>query len=142
MSSLAGVLSMNTALTARSRMTPFALYSLVVLGTTIWVGIDSSNLGMNRGRGGGGFLDMGTAGWVFACLLLWIISFPCYLAVRGKYKHSTLAPLPIGWPPVQQAYSPPPPPPISPDGRWWWDGRQWIPMPSAVGPVGPPSAGF
>jgi hypothetical protein len=23
----------------------------------------------------------------------------------------------------------------SPDGRWWWDGRQWVPLPPVPGPV-------
>lgn len=108
-------------------MTPFALISLIVIGTTIWVGIDASNLGMSRGRAGGGFLDMGPAGWVFACLLFWIVAFPCYLAARANYRNAPVA-FAYGTPPVQPLYSPPPPPQVSPDGRWWWDGRQWLPM--------------
>jgi hypothetical protein len=28
------------------------------------------------------------------------------------------------------------PPTLSPDGRWWWDGREWKPLP----PTGPPPA--
>jgi hypothetical protein len=27
------------------------------------------------------------------------------------------------------------PPTLSPDGRWWWDGREWKPLP----PPAPPS---
>ena len=28
---------------------------------------------------------MGPRGWFFACILLWIIAFPMYLATRPKY---------------------------------------------------------
>lgn len=36
-------------------------------------------------RGAGrGFLDMGAAGWFFCCLLLWIVAFPVYLAMRPE----------------------------------------------------------
>lgn len=28
--------------------------------------------------------------------------------------------------------SSPPPPRYSPDGRWWWDGTQWVPVPAQV----------
>src|SRR5487761_1930575 len=91
---------MHKILTARRPMTPFALMFLVVIGTTIWVGIDASNLGMRHGRLGGGFLDMGPAGWVFACLLFWIIAFPCYLAARSRYKNITTPRFTYGGPPV------------------------------------------
>jgi hypothetical protein len=118
-------------------MTPFSLILLVVIGTTIWVGIDAGNLGMHQGRQGGGFLDMGPAGWVFACLLLWIISFPCYLAARTRYKNTQMPATAYGVPlasaPSWGPHSPPPPPPVtSPDGRWWWDGQQWVAMPVAA----------
>ena len=52
------------------------LVLLVVVGTTIWVGVDASK----RDWGDG----MGTAGWVIFCILLWIVGFPVYLAKRGK----------------------------------------------------------
>jgi hypothetical protein len=45
---------------------------LLVIGTSIWVGIDAGNLGMRRGRVGGGMLDMSVAAWVVCCLLVWI----------------------------------------------------------------------
>ncbi len=32
---------------------------------------------------------------------------------------------------------PQPPPQLSPDGRWWWNGNQWVPIP----PPKPPGAG-
>ena len=57
---------------------------LVVLGAAIWVGVDASKLGARRGALGGGMLDMGPAGWFFACLLFWIVTVPCYLVTRPK----------------------------------------------------------
>ncbi len=30
-------------------------------------------------------------------------------------------------------------PTLSPDGRWWWDGREWKPMP-AQPPANPPAS--
>ena len=52
------------------------LVILVVVGTTIWVGVDASKRDWGEG--------MGTAGWVIFCTLLWIVGFPVYLAKRGK----------------------------------------------------------
>lgn len=125
---------------------------LCILGSVIWVGIDASNLGMQRGKLGGGSLDMGVASWVVCCLLLWIVAFPCYLVARGKYKAMTPhaawqqpawdAPQTYGAPPQVQ-YAPPQfqvapvqqaapvvpaaPPQLSPDGHWWWTGEAWVP---------------
>jgi hypothetical protein len=142
----------------------FVLMFFVVIGTTIWVGIDASNLGMRPGRLGGGFVDMGPAGWVIGCLLLWIVAFPVYLAARSRYKNmTTLRFAHSGHPvsaqtwggnamphryspampgssampqmPVQTVYSPLPPLQTSPDGRWWWDGAQWNPVPVVRAPA-------
>ena len=49
---------------------------LVVVGTTIWVGVDASRRDWQGGSG--------TATWVIGCILLWIFVFPVYLAKRGK----------------------------------------------------------
>ena len=43
------------------------------------------------------------------------------------------------------ALQPPPGAPISPDGRWWWDGAAWQPMPPAgqpPPPTAPPAPGL
>ncbi|WP_432563709.1 SHOCT domain-containing protein [Kineococcus sp. SYSU DK003] len=61
-----------------------AIVWLLVIGGTVWVGLDASRLGAARGRLGGGLLDMGTAAWVVCCLLFFLIAFPCYLATRGR----------------------------------------------------------
>jgi hypothetical protein len=50
---------------------------LVVIGTTIWVGIDASQRVWPKGQNG-------TASWVVGCLLLWIVVFPWYLSKRNK----------------------------------------------------------
>jgi hypothetical protein len=50
---------------------------VVVVGTTIWVGIDASK----RDWSGG---NTGTAGWVVGCIALWIVVFPVHVAKRGK----------------------------------------------------------
>lgn len=125
---------------------------LLVIGTTIWVGIDASNLGVQRGRLGGGGLDMSVASWVICCLLLWIVAFPCYLVARERYQRlpragygtapQWAAPAPVAWSPpaawapafVQTAYAAPAaaPPQYSADGRWWWNGQQWVPAPPRV----------
>jgi len=34
---------------------------------------------------------------------------------------------------------PPPPPQVSPDGKFYWDGERWVPMPAGSAPT-PPSA--
>lgn len=49
---------------------------LVVIGTTIWVGVDASRRDWGKGSG--------TATWVLGCVLLWIVVFPWYLAKRGN----------------------------------------------------------
>ncbi|HUY73551.1 MAG TPA: hypothetical protein VMW11_03465 [Candidatus Dormibacteraeota bacterium] len=33
-----------------------------------------------------------------------------------------------------------PAPLFSPDGRWWWDGREWRPVPQQPGPTQTPPA--
>ena len=58
---------------------------LVVVGTSIWVLFDAKSIGVKKGQVKG-VCDMGVAGWFFACLLLWIISFPAYLAKRPELK--------------------------------------------------------
>ena len=133
-------------------MTVAVIYWLVIVGLAVWVGIDSSNLGMQRGRLGGGFVDMGVATWVVCCLLIWFVALPCYFVARSRYKRMYAAGggqpyYPVGQPyPAAVGYGTAPalmqvgtpvqaathsaPPQLSPDGHWWWDGQQWIPASS------------
>ncbi len=120
---------------------------LAILGSAIWVGFDASALGVQRGRLGGGPLDMGVASWVICCLFLWVISFPCYLVARGRYQSmrstGSYGTLPFAGGPVagyqygqvpqaQQLAVYAAPPQLSPDGQWWWNGVQWVPAAPAV----------
>jgi len=71
-------------------MAGVAVIWLVIIGTSIWVAVDSSNIGARKGlvKGSG---NMGPAGWFFCCLLIWIIGFPVYLAKRSEIKAAAAA---------------------------------------------------
>ena len=62
-----------------------ALIFIVVLGTSIWILVDTKTIGVKKGQIKG-VADLGPWGWFFVCLLLWIIGFPFYLAKRGELK--------------------------------------------------------
>jgi hypothetical protein len=87
------------------------LVLLVVLSTTIWVGVDASAKDFSRSS-----FARSTAVWVIGCLALWIVVFPIYLVQRGKVppKHGA-RPSPTGhWAlpsasPTSQVSSVPPP---------------------------------
>ena len=116
-----------------------------MVGSSIWVLIDSSRLGAKRGALGGGFLDMGPVGWFAVTLLLWIVGLPCYLAIRPRlvtrrralatYGHLLSPSVRMAtpaWQPTGPAYSAPMAPPpgwyADPEGRpggRWWDGYRW-----------------
>jgi hypothetical protein len=60
----------------------------IVIGTTIWVGVDASTLMKNLTPSER--MSVNTSAnsptmWVICCLLLWIVAFPWYIAVRKKY---------------------------------------------------------
>jgi hypothetical protein len=83
------------------------ILALVIVGTTIWIGIDASQREWSDGSG--------TAAWVLGALLLWIVVFPYYLVRRSKapLKGST-APAPeVGFHdapvalPAETGYEPP-----------------------------------
>jgi uncharacterized membrane protein len=61
------------------------LVVIVVIGTSVWVLVDSNSIGVKKGKIGGLF-NMGPAGWFFSCLLLWIVAFPAYIVKRSEYK--------------------------------------------------------
>jgi hypothetical protein len=56
----------------------------VVFGTSLWVLIDSRNIGIKKGSTTG-FFNMGPTGWFVACLLCWIAAFPMYLVKRREH---------------------------------------------------------
>jgi hypothetical protein len=134
-------------------MSPRLAIGIVIILTTVWVGVDAHKLGVKRGKLGGGVVDMSVLSWVVCCFFLWIVSFPCYLVARSKYqamrRRATAYPSSgtYAWPQQPNALSRQPnalpqqpnawqpaqaPAPISPDGRWWWNGQQWMPMPAPV----------
>jgi hypothetical protein len=100
-----------------------AVVLIVVIGTSIWVAIDASNIGAHKGlvKGLG---NMGPAGWFLCCLLLWIIGFPVYLAKRSEIKaaavasNAALSPPGTAGPVAQNLVTPNPVPP--PPG-WYAD---------------------
>jgi len=58
---------------------------LLVVVTSIWVFVDAKKIGVKKGQVKG-LADLGPAGWLFACLLLWIVAFPLYLIKRPELK--------------------------------------------------------
>src|SRR4051812_19221764 len=80
-----------------------ALIFLLVIGTTIWVGIDAGNRDWSQEK-----RATRPAAWVIGCLFLWIVFFPYYLVKRsGTTKKGELSQLP---PPVVRAVAPAPAP--------------------------------
>src|SRR5690348_4162572 len=74
----------------------------IVCLSALWVLRDAKQIGMEKGRFKG-LANMGPWGWFFACLFLWIITFPLYLFKRrellpssGDKKGSTQAVSAIG----------------------------------------------
>ena len=99
----------------------------IVIGTSIWVWIDASQIGARRGLASG-ILGMGPLGWFLLTILLWIVGFPAYLLMRDRIRAAAQAsPQPPGlqpyaapdprtaapnqWPPTAPTYAPPPTPP-------------------------------
>jgi hypothetical protein len=77
--------SLSHQQTTTERTTMFGLIIIIVLGTSIWVGTDARRIGAKKGQLKG-VCDMGPAGWFFACLMIWIVAFPMYLANRAELK--------------------------------------------------------
>ena len=61
-----------------------ALGNLIWLGTCIAVLVDANQIGARKGVVGQ-FGDQGPWGWFFACLLIWVVAFPCYLMYRPHF---------------------------------------------------------
>jgi hypothetical protein len=58
---------------------------LVVVGSSIWVGLDAKQLGIRKGSAPG-VLDASPFGWFCFTLLMWLVAFPLYLATRSRFK--------------------------------------------------------
>jgi hypothetical protein len=68
----------------------FWLLVLMVIGTTVWVGFDSSAHKVSMSSKKLYAPGTGTM-WVICCLLLWIVTFPWYLVRRSRtLRHSAL----------------------------------------------------
>jgi hypothetical protein len=61
------------------------LFLIFVIGSSVWVYFDAKSIGIKKGQVTG-LANMGPVGWFFVTLLLWIVGFPAYLAMRGKFK--------------------------------------------------------
>ena len=61
----------------------------VVFGTSLWVFIDATNIGIKKDTTKG-VLNMGPTGWFFACLLCWIAAFPAYLVKRHRHMRAAV----------------------------------------------------
>jgi len=60
---------------------------LLVIATSIWVFADAKSIGVKKGQIKG-LADLSPAGWLFACLLLWLIAFPLYIVKRPEMKRA------------------------------------------------------
>lgn len=58
---------------------------VLIIGTSIFVLVDAKTIGVKKGQISG-MGNMGPFGWFFACLFLWIVGFPFYLAKRPEFK--------------------------------------------------------
>ncbi len=67
-------------------LTHFNVTFFMVLGTSLWAAIDSSKIELRRYKSG---ISYGPVVLFIACVLLWIIGFPWYLAMRYKIKTGT-----------------------------------------------------
>jgi hypothetical protein len=56
-----------------------ALLAIIVVGSTVWVGLDARKRDFSDVR----FAD-NSAEWIVGCILLWIVVFPIYLVQRSR----------------------------------------------------------
>lgn len=65
------------------------IWSIIII-TSIWVFFDAKKIGVKKGQLKG-VCNMGPAGWLIVCLLLWVIGFPMYLIKRSELKRINAA---------------------------------------------------
>jgi len=94
---------------------------LVLIGSTVWVGVDVYNL--RKRLGGQKIAGMGAFAWVLCCILMWIVAFPYYLAKRSGAIHaggaSSAGPPPGWWRASDGRWYPPSAPPSYPSPPDW-----------------------
>ena len=61
------------------------MIAIVVVGTSVWVFVDAQQIGARKGLVRG-LANLSPGEWLVACLLLWIVAFPLYLATRGEIR--------------------------------------------------------
>jgi hypothetical protein len=69
-----------------------SFYWVLVVVTAFWVLFDAKSIGVKKGLVKG-IANMGPVTWFIACLFLWIIAFPLYLAKRGEFKRAAASAL-------------------------------------------------
>lgn len=67
-----------------------ALVWIGILATSLWAAFEAKGFGYRK-QDIKGMAAIGPVGWFFACMLLWIIAFPLYLASREKLRAAGLA---------------------------------------------------
>ncbi|MEJ5914423.1 hypothetical protein [Pseudokineococcus sp. 1T1Z-3] len=81
-----------------------SLMMVLGIGTAVWLGLDATRLQVRPGVLGSRLADLGVAGWVVCCLLLWVVTLPVYLVMRPRYVrlhlvHELMEGVPAGpWP--------------------------------------------
>ena len=69
----------------------FIIILLIVVGSTIWVGIDAKKHQVSTLAKAPYSLNTGAVAWVLYCILFWIAAFPCYLYRRSKVLSAAAA---------------------------------------------------
>jgi hypothetical protein len=85
-----------------------ALLPVIVFASSVWVMADASHIGARRGLLRGTMIDMGPVAWFFACLGLWIICFPAYIANRSRIRAAADAARTAAREAARQAWAPQP----------------------------------
>jgi hypothetical protein len=64
--------------------TAFNFFPYMVLGTSIWAAFDSSKIEIRKYTATFLGISCGPVGVFLHCILLWIVTFPIYLATRAR----------------------------------------------------------
>ena len=62
-----------------------SLILLIVVVTSVWMGFDAHQIGYDK-KDVKGMASMGPVSWFLGGLVVWIFTFPLYLASRSKLK--------------------------------------------------------